>query len=144
MLIRHEQNGECVKGKNHTSPCTVIREERKDLFQLGSFVLHNGDSSIFKIECDSLSDKEIACCAALLLKRLYPFSEVEGVPTGGIRLAKAFEKYKSDSGGLLIVDDVWTTGGSMREFKGSRVAQGAVLFSRSNVEPWVVPLFSMD
>jgi len=44
---------------------------------------------------------------------------------------------------LLVVDDVWTTGGSMLKHLNGRTAKGAVLFARGPTPAWVVPLFRM-
>jgi hypothetical protein len=63
-----------------------------DLFQTGQFQLHRIKSD-FKIECDALSDMEVAVLAWQLRQRLPLFGSVEGVPTGGFRLAKAMEAF---------------------------------------------------
>jgi adenine/guanine phosphoribosyltransferase-like PRPP-binding protein len=49
-----------------------------------------------------------------------------------------------ESDRLLIVDDVWTTGGSMEEHRAGRDAIGAVLFARGPVADWVTPLFTLN
>ena len=117
-----------------------------DLFQFGDFTLSSGLTSRMKIECDVLSDAEIEGMAELLASRLPQFSCVEGVPTGGLRLANALKKYAltCPHHPLLIVDDVLTTGASMEKKRAGRRAIGAVLFSRTTDWPdWVTPLFVM-
>lgn len=129
-----------------------------DLFQAGEFKLHSGEVSDFKIECDSLSDAEITALAAQLVRRLVPFPFCMGVPRGGLRLASALEPYATpDSDNpILVVDDVYTTGGSIHAFAEAYAVwpglvarsgwtwRGAVLFARRPVkEPWITALFTM-
>ncbi len=107
--------------------------------------LASGRQSSFKVECDDMSDEEIAQHARLLARILPPFSSVEGVPRGGGRVAKALEPYADARARLpLVVDDVWTTGGSMRRYieeHGIGHVNGAVLFSRGPTPAWVRPLW---
>lgn len=110
------------------------------LFTLGKHILSHGGESDFKIECDALSDADWECAAYLLSKRLPPFGAVEGVPTGGLKMAKAMEKYVTE-GPLLVVDDVYTTGNSMAKRINSRFVTGAVLFARKQPPSWITPLF---
>ena len=121
-----------------------------DLFQAGDFTLASGESSAFKIECDALSDDEITVLARLLWERIpHPFRSVWGVPTGGLRLAEALVPYcREDADIVLLVDDVWTTGGSMYRFSSSLThdpgpQHGAVLFARAQTPLWVTALFTM-
>lgn len=115
-----------------------------NLFQSGQFVLNSALTSSWKIECDALTDADVATIAAMMIDTiLWRFSRVEGVPRGGLRLAEALRKYQSPDGGLLIVDDVLTTGGSMERQRRGRKAQGAVIFARQKTEGWVTPLFQM-
>ena len=127
-----------------------------NLFQTGFFKLHSGTASNFKIDCDALTDEDINTIALQLVQRLPKFRAVEGVPQGGLRLAEAMQKYtytsQSDSGlfveigwPLLIVDDVYTTGGSMEEYRAGRVDTiGAVIFARKPTPHWVTPLFRLE
>ena len=123
------------------------------LFLNGRFELHSGEVSFFKIDCDALTDRDIQCLAMMIAQRVPPFGTVEGVPTGGTRLADALRVYarpgplRRGSFGakeLLIVDDVWTTGASMENQRGSRDAIGAVIFARRQPASWVTPLFTLD
>jgi orotate phosphoribosyltransferase len=115
------------------------------LFAVGAFTLHSGQYANFKIDCDSLTDQDISALAAKLAEILPPFGLVEGVPSGGLRLAAAMEKYAGGPAGrLLIVDDVLSTGVSMEEQRAGREAYGAVVFCRGATWPsWVTPLFVM-
>ena len=130
------------------------REDRKrraealvlsmNLFQLGTFNLHSGETSAFKIDCDALTDGDLDCIAYLLAAKLPFFGPVEGIPSGGLRLAEKMRKYSLNSvHTLLIVDDVLTTGGSLEKHRNGRDAIGAVIFSRGAELDWVVPLFKM-
>lgn len=112
------------------------------LFQQGKFNLHSGVQSWLKIDCDALTDEDLDTIARLLVFRLPDFGSVEGVPTGGLRLAKALESY-IETGPLLIVDDVLTSGGSMEEHRAGRQAIGAVIFARKQPARWITPLFQM-
>lgn len=114
------------------------------LFQKGFFKLHSGAITDFKIDCDALTDTDIDAIAYEMLCALPQFSKVEGVPRGGLRLAKALKRYEMRSGPLLIVDDVFTTGTSMVAHRGDREAIGAVIFSRvpaDKLPPWIKAMF---
>lgn len=113
-----------------------------NLFQLGKFILHSNATSAWKIDCDALTDADIAAVAAMFSEILPPFGSVEGVPRGGLRLAKALEPFVT-TGRVLIVDDVLTTGRSMEDQRAGRDAIGAVIFARNVCRPWIVPLFIM-
>ena len=122
-----------------------------NLFQLGTVKLASGQESDFKIECDALTDEDIECLAYLISKRV-KFYRALGVPSGGIRLARALDKYESDDNSLpfLIVDDVLTTGKSMEQFveafldvSGERKWVGFVIFARNYLPSGVEALFKM-
>lgn len=116
-----------------------------DLFVRMPVQFHSGSLASWKIECDALSDQEIDTIALMFSEFLCPFGRVVGVPSGGLKLARALEKYRSE-GPLLIVDDVLTTGNSMVEVMLQENAErtfGAVIFARGKCPGWVVPLFQM-
>lgn len=114
------------------------------LFRMGEFALHSGAQSRFKIDCDALGAREIDALAAMLAEILPPFAWVEGIPTGGMRLAAAMARHGQPGNRLLIVDDVCTTGASLERQRRGRDAIGAVLFARGPVPEWVTPLFVLD
>jgi len=123
-------------------------EEVKEmnLFQLGSFVLHSGKRSHYKIECDALTDKDLETLAFMLNEKLpVTFCKVEGVPRGGLRFAKAMEIYQEkNSPLLLIVDDVFTTGRSIQEHaKGASGYYAGVIFARNPCPGWVIPVWQL-
>lgn len=120
-------------------------EAMSALFQSGEFRLHSGGTSDFKIDCDALTNAEIAVLATQLVRRLPAFGRVVGIPTGSMRLAERLRSHAT-TGPLLIVDDVLTTGASMKRVRdghGDLGAVGAVLFARGPCPSWIVPLFVM-
>lgn len=114
-----------------------------NLFNSGEFTLNSGQKSFFKVDCDALTDRDIDCLARLIKDNLPLFGWVEGVPTGGLRLAEALKPLSepdcTEIG--LIVDDVLTTGNSMETQRAGRAAMGIVIFNRMpmmNVTPgWI-------
>lgn len=116
------------------------------LFRLGRFTLHSGVESDFKIDCDALSEQDLEALAWLIAKKMPSFLRVEGVPRGGLELARELERFCDERGKLtLIVDDVLTTGTSMEEQRNGRSdVIGAVIFARGECPKWVLPLFKMD
>lgn len=114
-----------------------------NLFQLGNFKSHSGETLPWKIDCDALTNEDWECLAWMIVERVRPFSEVEGVPTGGYWLQQALEVHQSFDASLLIVDDVLTTGRNMEEQRAGREAIGAVVFARGPCPSWVTPLFQM-
>lgn len=117
-----------------------------NLFQRGNFLLHAGTSSNWKIDCDALTDDDIETCAFLIAEDMLSlggFGRVLGIPRGGLRLARALEKYADpEDHYLLVVDDVLTTGKSMNEILRKEKGVGYVIFARGPLPPGVHALFS--
>ena len=124
------------------------------LFNYGNFILHSGEHSNFKIDCDALTDTDWEDLAKLVDAK-YRFCAVLGVPTGGAKFAKALQQYcVDDAAYVLVVDDVLTTGGSMNQlYKKARemypdtnthFIQGVVVFSRRE-QPlgWICSIFEL-
>lgn len=86
----------------------------KHLFEIGSFKLSAGDMSSFKINADVLTTKDWDALARMALTIVPLFGSVVGVPTGGIPFAEALQPYVSNVSKVLVVDDVLTTGNSIR------------------------------
>ena len=143
------KEGGCEHGEQlwceRTPPGGLYRPS--SLFQLGNFRLASGLQSGFKIECDALTDEDWTCLAWLLFQKIdEPFGFVEGVPTGGLKLAEKMRKYCTPGETeVLVVDDVWTTGKSMIDYMKQRDLDGigAVVFARGPVDRWVTALFTM-
>ena len=89
-----------------------------NLFTSGDFTSHAGLPLKWKIECDAIRPEEWETLAQMIMEyETMPFREVSGIPTGGMALASALDKYKSPDADdfVLVVDDVWTTGMSMKD-----------------------------
>lgn len=111
------------------------------LFQLGKFVLHSGHTTTWLIDCEALADSDMETLATMIADMVGRFGSVEGVPRGGLRLAKALERHTT-TGPVLIVDDVLTTGASMEQQRAGRDVIGAVIFARGPCPSWVGALFT--
>jgi hypothetical protein len=125
----------------------------KNLFQLGDFTLHSGAKAKWKLECDALADADWKALAEMIAQMVGPFSSVEGIPQGGLKLAEYLDKYKTSEPGFhLIVNDVLTTGGSLIRARAAYLADpahsatqvdGAVVFAQGRCPAWVRALFQM-
>jgi orotate phosphoribosyltransferase len=117
------------------------------LFNTGTFKLHSGMISSLKIDCDALTDEDLATLARLIAAK-YRFGRIIGIPTGGTRLAEALQPYEDNlyNPYILIVDDVLTTGASMEETREQYphpFVSGVVIFSRGECPNWITPIFQM-
>ncbi len=114
------------------------------LFQAENFIAASARPLSWKIECDALTVDDWDCIAQQGSRMLSPFGEVVSVPTGGDALAAAFAPYVT-TGPTLVVDDVWTTGASMRgraENLGPWI--GFVAFARGHLPANVQALFAVN
>jgi len=89
-----------------------------DLFEVGDFTSHAGNKLAWKIECDAIRPEWWDGLARMIMDyQTEPFSKVVGIPRGGMALAHAMEKYVTPGDHpWMVVDDVYTTGTSFREF----------------------------
>ena len=90
-----------------------------ELFQLGNFTSHAGLPLKWKLECDSINDYELKFIEKMIMDyQQQPFCEAVGIPRGGLKLADALNEYATGDSKhfILICDDVFTTGTSMKEF----------------------------
>lgn len=149
-MSNHVHNYDRVLFPSNQLACTICDEIQPPLrlFSLETFILPSGRATHFKIECDALTKDDWAALARLAVEILPPFSAVDGVPRGGILFADALEKYASPRANqLLIADDVWVTGLSMRQhrakFRTWASPLGIVAFTRGVLDPWVKTLFLM-
>lgn len=118
------------------------------LFQLGDFTLASGRHSPWKIDCDALTASDWECLAAMAVEILPPFSAVVGVPTGGLSFAAALREHATGGSLVVVADDVWTTGGTMRRFADDCAGfkhpwLGVVAFARAKPAPWCRAVFEM-
>lgn len=115
------------------------------MFNLGKFTSHAGLNLDWKIECDDLTEADWECLAFMASKILPAFGHVEGIPTGGLKFASALQPYATyeGQGTVLIADDVYTTGKSMREAVKYREVIGVVAFARAKPEYWIYPIFQL-
>jgi len=118
------------------------------MIELGDFTLHSGKKSWWKIILDNLTDEEIYHISEKIVEVVGPYSMAVSVPTGGDRLAQELNCWPLDpSAPVLIVDDVYTTGESIKKIAEPFVAsgipvKGVVVFTRnSNLPEWVQALF---
>ena len=114
------------------------------LFENKPFVSHSGVRLPFKINCDALRDKDIATIATIVHRR-FAFSKVHPIPRGGTRLAKALEQFCVPGAGTIIVDDVFTTGASMKKawHEIGHDSIGVVIYARNRCPSWVYPVFRL-
>ena len=122
------------------------------LFKSVDFKSHSGLELKWKIECDALSDPEWFTISQMIMEITSPFKEAIGIPRGGTKLGNLLNQYgtgkKEDP--ILLVDDVLTTGESMKEFKTKRQWRepkkyiGWVVFARTKCRDWVSALFQMS
>ncbi len=129
-----------------------------NLFTAGPFTAHSGAELPFKIDCDMLTDADLATLAAQVADKI-AFCRVVGIPRGGVRFAMALQHHFSgdciDGVPVLIVDDVLTTGGSMEEWRKKTIEVydrdegiipnviGVVIFARGPCPYWVQPIFQL-
>ena len=86
------------------------------LFQKIDFISHAGLPLNWKIECDALTTDDWNGIARMIMDyETRPFGSVEGIPRGGLPLAEALKPYATE-GPPMIVDDVYTTGTSFKEY----------------------------
>lgn len=114
------------------------------LFYKKRFKAASGQFLEWKIECDALTKKDWECLAYMIQERCGEFGSVFGIPTGGEKLAEALEQYKHpDSSMRLVVDDVYTTGGTIRKY-AEPYDLVWVVFARKRPTDGVKALFIMD
>ena len=121
------------------------------LFHSVDFKSHSGLELKWKIECDALSDPEWFTISQMIMEISVPFKEAIGIPRGGTKLGNLLNQYgtRKKEDPILLVDDVLTTGESMKEFKTKRTWRnpadyiGWVVFARTKTPKWVTALFQM-
>jgi len=129
------------------------------IFIKKNFKMHSGGIAQYKVECNDdnneghgFTDEDLDTLAFIVSQKRIgteqvKISKVYGVPTGGLRLAKAFDPYLKPGGLELIVDDVLTTGNSMELAKfqsGFKNPVGLVIVARGPCPNWVKPILTMS
>lgn len=114
------------------------------LFKTEEFISHAGLRLDWKIECDALTDEDLATLAKVGAKMVGEFGSVYGIPSGGLKFAKALHQYITPGGPRLIVDDVLTTGKSMKEVHREYNDKGLVIFARSKPDYWIDAIFQFN
>lgn len=123
------------------------------IFEKVNFKSHSGLDLDFKIECDALTDSDWETIAHIIRKR-FRFQGVVGIPRGGTKLANKLYGYIQPgyANPFIVVDDVLTTGGSMKEWiekvekeQKHALVIGVVVFARRKVTPSdkIYPIFQM-
>ena len=108
-----------------------------NLFTSGDFISHAGLPLKWKIECDAIRPEEWETLAQMIMEyETMAFREGSGIPTGGLALASALDKYKSPNADdfVLVGDDVWTTGMSMKD----HIKENYPSYLKAQVKKWVV------
>ena len=121
-----------------------------DLFQKLDFISHAGIPMSWKLECDGINEAEWSAIAKMIMDyQTEPFSKVVGIPRGGLPLQWALETYVTEGDHpWLVVDDVYSTGTSFREYcttKDTMFASKWVVFARKPIpkDEGVRALFTM-
>ena len=121
-----------------------------DLFQKVDFISHAGLPLTWKIECDAISDNEWIALAHII--RQYEkrnWCEAVGIPRGGVALGEALDKYSTgdQNDPVLVVDDVYTTGKSFKEYVAEHNLDDDTIkwavFARKPTADGVKALFTM-
>jgi hypothetical protein len=116
-----------------------------NLFIKEDFISHAGLPLTWKVECDALTDTDYQALAKIVSEKIN-FKDVKGIPRGGIPFENALKQYASNdsSDPLLICDDVYTTGTSMREVYEDG-AIGIVVFARNEItDDWIKAIWQMS
>ncbi len=124
---------------------TKLKKVTMSLFIREDFTSHAGLPLTWKVECDSLTESDYIALAKIVSEKI-KFRDVFGIPRGGIPFEKALKPYASFSKNdpLLICDDVYTTGASMREVY-QEGAIGIVVFARNEIsDNWVRAIWTLS
>lgn len=133
-----------------TGGLQVPHRTNASLFESGQFISHAGLKLNWKIECDAIRPEEWHVLAKMINEyEPQVWQKAIGIPRGGVALGKALDQYSTGNPDdpILIVDDVYTTGTSFKEFiekeyKGVATLQWCV-FARKPTGGRVKALFTM-
>jgi hypothetical protein len=119
------------------------------LFGSGSFTLHSGKVSGWKIDCDALTSADWDTLARMAKLIVGPYSAVKSPGGAGNKFAQALNRY-CDRGPLLLADDVLTSATTLWAMKnenerpGIDRVKGIVVFARGPLPYWVDAIFKAD
>jgi hypothetical protein len=116
------------------------------LIQRRDYEMQSGGVAAYHIDCSALTGQSLDTLAWLVASN-GDFCAVEAASPRGQRFAGALERYRSEAGVRLIVDDVLTSGSSMEAARarlGWHDAVGVVLFARVPCPALILPLFTMQ
>lgn len=120
------------------------------LFDDEEFISHAGLKLGWKIEMDALYTDDWRCLAKMIMEyETRPFREAVGIPRGGVRLGQMLNEYATGNPDdpVLIVDDVYTTGTSFKEFISENYLVTPVIcwvvFARNPIQGNINALFQM-
>ncbi len=116
-----------------------------NIFIREDFISHAGLPLTWKVECDALTNKDYEALAKIVSEKM-TFRDVKGIPRGGIPFENALKQYctNNDNDRLLICDDVYTTGTSMREVY-EKDAIGVVVFARNEIkDDWIKAIWQLS
>lgn len=113
------------------------------MFDYGITVSHSGLLLPWMIDCNSLTDSDLHTLARIVHDK-FSYSKVIGIPRGGMRFAEALREFSVPNHSTLLVDDVLTTGKSMKNCRESISGPvlGVVIFARGRCPDWIWPLFT--
>tara|TARA_B110000902_G_scaffold265117_1_gene348480 strand:+ start:1187 stop:1588 length:402 start_codon:yes stop_codon:yes gene_type:complete len=121
-----------------------------NLFEVGDFTSHAGLPLAWKIECDAIRPEWWHGLARMVMDyQTGPFCRAEGIPRGGVAFGEAMNQYGTGNpkDPVLIVDDVYTTGTSFREYCDKHYPDEVVIkwcvFARKPTTDGVNTLFTM-
>ena len=120
----------------------------KPLIQVGDFRLNSGVSSDWHINVEAFDRNTLHALARISSPLVTPFGGVIGVPSGGLAFAEMLRPFATPGNRTtLVVDDVWTTGASMRGMVKEwnwESYKGLVIFARGPLQPWCTSIFSAN
>jgi orotate phosphoribosyltransferase len=122
------------------------------LFEIGDFILHSGQRTNFRINCDVLTAEVWRAIAAFAAPIIGDFTQIHSIPRGGDALANAMQPYANfaptpRSVTVLICDDVLTTGASMKKAQNMYPdvrTKGLVLYARGPAPNWIKVVFTLS
>ena len=128
------------------------------IFKVGDFTLNSGSKAKWEIDCDDFTKEDWEALALMVKEQNFDFGRIVPVPKGkssspidnALRFADALQQYITPNSSVtLIIDDVYTTGGSITACRDTlekgTLCWGVVVFARKPImlkdSFWVHPIF---